>query len=389
MTRGFSLYLDTIRFLAAVLVLISHIAYPRYSNGDLGWMRALNFGSDAVILFFVLSGFVIAYTAAAKNRTASDYAQARLARLYSVAIPALIFTFACDYLGRSINPLAYEGWWFNGADPLQQFWRALTFSSQAAGDNLRIGTNGPFWSVAYEAWYYAGFGIAVFTRGWRRIVLLALTVLFAGLPILLLAPCWLAGVGLHRAIARRDFYQIVPPMAWALALGPWLLYALWLAIDLPQSLTMITFVMLGGGETAPFAMFGFSDEFLWNTLLSGLFSCHFLGVYCLAREADWAGQRAERAIRWLAGATFSIYLFHYPLITLLHALPGYDAGDPAHYWGAGLITLAACFVLAELSERRLGAWKRLFERLFAMSSRRRVGPQSPKMASRINKITSP
>ena len=52
MNRGFSLYLDAIRFLAATLVLFSHVAYPRYSNGDLMWMRDLNLGSDAVILFF-------------------------------------------------------------------------------------------------------------------------------------------------------------------------------------------------------------------------------------------------------------------------------------------------------------------------------------------------
>lgn len=70
MTRGFSIYLDALRLSAALLVLVSHIAYSRFSNGDLGWMRALNLGSDAVILFFVLSGFVIAFTTAAKQRGA-------------------------------------------------------------------------------------------------------------------------------------------------------------------------------------------------------------------------------------------------------------------------------------------------------------------------------
>lgn len=366
MTRGFSIYLDAIRFLAAVMVLFSHVAYPRFSNGDLQWMRELNLGSDAVILFFVLSGFVIAYTTDAKNRAGADYAKARMARLYSVAIPAIIFTLLVDLLGRSINPVAYDGWWFNGENLAEQLWRALTFSTQAAGDNIRFGTNGPFWSVAYEAWYYLAFGIAVFTRGVKRVGLMLATVLLAGLPILMLAPCWLAGVALQRFTASSDFSRIAPRVAWGLALGPWLIYAAWLAIDLPEALTRATIATVGGGVMHPNAMFGFSDEFVWNTLLAVLFAAHFLGVHCLAKSADWVGLKTEGAIRWLAGATFSIYLFHYPLLTLFYALPGYEAANPAHYYGSGFVTLALCFALAEISERRLKAWKALFDRLFAL-----------------------
>lgn len=367
MTRGFSIYLDAIRFLAAVLVLFSHVAYPRYSNGDLQWMRELNLGSDAVILFFVLSGFVIAYTTDAKNRTGADYAKARMARLYSVAIPAIIFTLLVDAIGRSINPAAYDGWWYNGTNVAEQLWRALTFSTQAAGEHIRLGTNGPFWSVAYEAWYYLAFGIAVFTRGVKRVGLLLAVTLLAGLPILMLAPCWLAGVVLQHFTARNDFSAFSPRVAWAFALGPWFVYAAWLAVDLPETLTLATIATLGGGTVHPKTMFGFSDEFLWNSLLAVLFAAHFLGVHCLAKNADWVGPKAESAIRWLAGATFSIYLFHYPLLTLLYALPGYEAANPLHYYGAGLVTLAACFVLAEISERRLGAWKALFDRLFGLA----------------------
>lgn len=366
MTRGFSLYLDAIRFFAAVLVLFSHVAYERYSGGQLQWMRDLNLGSDAVILFFVLSGFVIAYTTDAKARTGIAYAEARMARLYSVAIPAIVFTFACDALGRWINAGAYDGWWWNGDDPAQQLWRALTFSTQGLGDNIRVGTNGPFWSVAYEAWYYLAFGFAMFTRGWKRIALLAGTVLLAGLPVVMLAPCWLAGVALQRLTAGGGLEEITPRVAWTLALGPWAVYALWLAIDLPQFLTYVTIATAGGGTMHPNRMFDFSDEFLWNYLLAILFAAHFLGVYCLAKGADRVGDAGARAIRWLAGATFSIYLFHYPLLTLLYALPGYEATNPVHYFGAGVLTLAGCFVLAEVSERRLGAWKKLFERAFAL-----------------------
>jgi peptidoglycan/LPS O-acetylase OafA/YrhL len=368
MTRGFSIYLDAVRFLASVLVLFSHVAYPRYSNGDLAWMRELNLGSDAVILFFVLSGFVIAYTTDAKQRTGASYATARMSRLYSVLIPALVVTLVCDLIGRSINPDAYQGWWYNGEAIGEQLWRALTFSTQAAGDNIRVGTNGPFWSVAYEAWYYAAFGIAMFTRGWLRLVLLSAAIFLAGLPILLLAPCWLAGVVLQGWTAKIDSSKIKPGFAWALAIGPWLIYVLWQATALPNTLTNLTFAMTGASAT-PWQMFGFADEFLWNNLLAILFASHFLGVFFLAKQASWVPPRFEQSIRWLAGATFSIYLFHYPILTLLHAIPGYKAANPAHYIGVGFVTLIACFLLAELSERRLKAWKGLFDALFAWGGR--------------------
>ena len=49
---------------------------------------AIDMGNDAVMVFFVLSGFVIAYTVDRGETRASDYALARLVRMYSLALPA-------------------------------------------------------------------------------------------------------------------------------------------------------------------------------------------------------------------------------------------------------------------------------------------------------------
>ena len=55
-----SVYLDLMRAIAAFVVLLSHFAYPRFTDGAFLVIRDLNLGSDAVVVFFVLSGFVIA-----------------------------------------------------------------------------------------------------------------------------------------------------------------------------------------------------------------------------------------------------------------------------------------------------------------------------------------
>lgn len=362
MTRGFSLYLDALRFLAALVVLASHMGYDRFTQGSMAWVRELNLGSDAVVVFFVLSGFVIAHTTFSRARGPAAYAQARMARLYSVILPALIVTVLLDQAGNTLFPQAYEGWWYNGDGIGEQYLRAVTFTTQLWTDYMRVGTNGPFWSVVYEAWYYAGFGVAVFCRGTIRWIILGLMAVVTGPAILLLAPCWGLGVLLQQAMARGLGNGVSPRTAWGLALAPWGLYALAQAWQMPERLLVQTWFLLG--EQAPNSVLGFSDEFLWNFVIALLMAIHFMGVHALAKDARWVGPRAESAVRWCAGATFSIYLFHYPILTFLHGLPGYDGADPAHAALLAAATLGACFALAEVSERRLDFWKRMVGRVF-------------------------
>ncbi|KPQ22409.1 MAG: two component transcriptional regulator, LuxR family, partial [Porphyrobacter sp. HL-46] len=79
--------------------LLSHAGYPRFTEGRWLWVRELNFGSDAVIVFFVLSGLVIAHVAQEKPGGIGRFAFDRATRLMSVALPALVLGFALDRLG--------------------------------------------------------------------------------------------------------------------------------------------------------------------------------------------------------------------------------------------------------------------------------------------------
>lgn len=78
--QPFSLYLDLARFLAAVMVVLAHFEYVGVIHpGAWGLLPAV--GREAMILFFVLSGYVIAATTAQRRPSAHDYAAARLSRL--------------------------------------------------------------------------------------------------------------------------------------------------------------------------------------------------------------------------------------------------------------------------------------------------------------------
>ena len=67
MNRATSLYLDLVRFTAALVVFFGHICGSRFTGG-LFWQVG-PYADEAVDVFFVLSGFVIAYVAENRERT--------------------------------------------------------------------------------------------------------------------------------------------------------------------------------------------------------------------------------------------------------------------------------------------------------------------------------
>jgi peptidoglycan/LPS O-acetylase OafA/YrhL len=109
LSRATSLYLDVWRLLAAMTVFVGHVSGKRLTGGFL-WQFGPYMG-QAVTVFFVLSGFVVSYATARQAGTARSYALSRLARVYSVALPALILTFALDAIGRSVRPDLYSSAW--------------------------------------------------------------------------------------------------------------------------------------------------------------------------------------------------------------------------------------------------------------------------------------
>lgn len=59
----------------------------------------------------MLSGFVIAYVTDQRETSAATYTISRLARVYSVSLPAMIATFTLDTIGRTLRPDLYSEAW--------------------------------------------------------------------------------------------------------------------------------------------------------------------------------------------------------------------------------------------------------------------------------------
>lgn len=331
MNKTVSIYLDLLRFLSAVLVVLFHANYDRFYAGRVPFAGA---GLDAVMVFFVLSGFVIAHTARHKDRDLGTFALNRLSRLYSVALPALVLTVLLDQVGRQIDPVLYDGPWYADSDPVLRFLAALFFLNEIWFESIRPFSNGPYWSLAFEAWYYVLFAVAFYLRGLKRVLGLAAVALFIGPKILLLLPVWLLGCLLERLQNRVRL-----PETAAL----YLFYGSLMVLVLHGSLNGFVFfdtlaLKLLGPEA--FAALGFCRHFLNGYFVGALVFANLLALTACPRILAAPMAKIEKPARLLASFTFSLYLLHYPLLQFFAAL--FD-NDPANPWHFALIL--ACLSL--------------------------------------------
>lgn len=370
MSPRFSNYLDLLRVAAALVVLLSHFAYPRFTDGNYLIIRELNLGSDAVILFFVLSGCVIAFAADCKDASLGQFLFQRATRLYSVALPALLLTLTCDRLGATLAPDAYAGWWYAPAPATLMLLHGLLFSNEWGAIAFRLGTNGPYWSLSYEAAYYVLFGIAFYLSGARRLVLLAGFALLFGIKVLALMPAWLLGTAVYQALKSGS--GLPRNVLRAMALMPPLVYGLLLAVDTPGYLLASTTALLGSSAVEALR---FSSEFLWNALIGLLIALHIYGMGSLL-EGRSPHPRLAAAIHWFAGASFSLYVVHYPVMQFLSAVLPQSADLVTRHLLLLGGTLASCLVFAQIFERNLHLLRRGLKRL---CERKPAGAQAPQI----------
>ena len=114
--------LSMVRWVSAWLVMLGHLrAFLFLDFGELqgagvitkAFYFATGLGHQAVMVFFVLSGYFVGGSVLSGLRKGSfswgRYAQSRLTRLWMVLIPALLLTLAVDQMGKGWNPDAYAG----------------------------------------------------------------------------------------------------------------------------------------------------------------------------------------------------------------------------------------------------------------------------------------
>jgi len=352
---AFSVHLDLVRFLAALTVFLGHASGQRLTGGFLWQMQ--RFGPLAVVVFFVLSGWVISHVTAGRETDWHSYTVSRAARVYSVALPAVLFGTLLDAVGSHMRPDLYHiDWGYVAEDTGLRALLCLLFMDQLWLMHIVPGSNQPYWSLGFEVWYYAIFGLALFTPArWRPLaVVVALAV--AGPRIVLLMAYWLLGVAAERAC--RGGLRWTPRAGLALALA-----ALVAAVAVDVADTRL------GPIVAPFLALIEEARFPYELTMAALFALHLMGMHAAAPLLERAARRVARPVRWFAGATFTLYLFHLPLAQFFSVVTPWPAdhiGTRALVFGG---TFLGCLAIAQVTERRKDIWRRWFAVLLAPLAR--------------------
>jgi peptidoglycan/LPS O-acetylase OafA/YrhL len=340
MRKSTSVFLDGLRVLAAMTVFAAHIVKILYTESL--WVP----GHAMVIVFFVLSGYVIAFSSLGKEGlTAKKYSIARLSRLYSVVAPALGLTAFLLLCGRAINPTYYT--MIHTDHEWGQFVMTGLFLQSVWWRNLVPHANGPFWSLGYEFWYYVIFGVVIFGRNWKwKVGLVLLCCLIVGGNVLLLFPIWLLGVALY-------IYRDTMTIPHRLAAGG---FAVMVGLTLISMYALPEYPVKGG-----YPPLFYSASFVTDWIL-GLELAAVIWFYTRAFEAVSYPESLARAVQWAAGHTFSLYLYHYPTILFFYAVGIFN---PYIWWQALLeIVLILGFIIAlsEVTESKRLLWRKAMER---------------------------
>lgn len=177
-------WLDAIRFIAAFLVLLSHCRntfFPEY--GDLPLEQhnlatmiftfICRMGHEAVIVFFVLSGFLVGGRGLENIKSGTmqvkSYAIDRFARIYPPLIAAILFCGVTSLVTREID---FE--WDCAIGNLLNL-QGICCDSLVS----------PFWSLSYEVWFYIILGtlsVLLLTES-DRTKLISFTVLLGSLSV--------------------------------------------------------------------------------------------------------------------------------------------------------------------------------------------------------------
>ena len=348
--------LDALRGMLAVYVALGHCRWLLWS-GHAAWAATphagweaipayasglLRYGREAVMVFFVLSGFFIHYRAAeARGREqfrAVPFYRRRWHRLAPPYFFALAVTVAFDLLGRAWWPMLYEArtgdplldsTFANGGYSAASVVPAVILLPSSLG--REFGSNGPLWSLAFEAVYYVLYPawLSVRRRSWAAafIVIPVLCVALSlspvgGFPITVLMyyPIWLVGALLAERMVTHGVPQSAVLAGAVLFLSGAALYLL-----APAAIVaVIAAIAFGGGLVLAFAGAQSRDRVL-------LPSFEYLGL-----------------------RSYTIYIVHFPMLALLSAGVVATFGQrPTHGWVAVAGAVAcvafgvACFAVCE------------------------------------------
>jgi peptidoglycan/LPS O-acetylase OafA/YrhL len=372
--------LDAFRGLVAIYVLLAHarnLLVPVDGSALSRVATAIfQFGDPAVLTFFLISGYSIHYRQAYSLQRSGGtgirwlhYARSRARRLYPPLVAGLCLAFVLDHIGSHFNPAFYVDtvpaamtrsvMWFHTWPAL---FGTLTFTQGFL--TPLYGSEGPTWSLAYEAFFYLTYPIVLLLD--RRLgplrclfcfTLLGLIAALASrlgvhvgglgpgrsfglasvagfLALFAYWPAWVGGVFIADVRAGR------------IKLGSMVTrFSAVLSIVIVLALVIVRDSNLRGGT--------YSHEILWGLGLFGVLGW-VVGVMHGERTI-WFASKVYRFLLPLGAMSYSLYIAHNPVLVLFSAIWTAREGSLPHsLWlpiAAISVAMAVCWLVYRVAER--------------------------------------
>ena len=376
LSPALSQFIHFARWIAATTVMLHHVSAIFVSVPDIMtarhnplvyvWWFATPyiFAHEAVVVFFVLSGFLVGGAVVGRRRQETPWLRSyvidRIARIYIVFLPVIALTLLLDTSGRSLFVTAnlYDLSFLDGRyDPRLILPNLLSLQGLWFEP---LGTNLPLWSLGMEVWFYLLFPLLLlpwltaYPRHWVRVLGLAAAIVFLlSLPPTNYMPFGFAVWALG-AVAR-----VLPR---PLMRSKWLALALFVIASIVVRLAIREHFLMQ-----------FSVKYAVDAMLAMLFANLLLTL----RFDDGAGFRFARSALHarLASFSFTLYAFHAPVLFWIAGVIGlvFGAGwrlehaTPLHYAVAVatvVFVLAAAYGFSLLTEAHTEKARRWGRSLF-------------------------
>lgn len=362
-----------LRAIAVSMVLLYHL-----------WPNRLTGGFTGVDVFFVISGFLITSHLLAhppaRGRDLATFWSRRIRRLLPAALMVLLATLIASRL------VAPDTQWANTARQIKSAalyvvnWRLANDSVDYLAKDAAPSPVEHFWSLSVEEQFYFVWPILILLlvalATWRRWPLVPVTA--AGLGVTVAASLWYSVNETNAEPARA--YFVTPTRIWELGVGGLLAVGLSgralgrsrdsEALPVPPAARIVLawLGLIAVGFTA-FRYTGRTPFPGYQALLPVLGTAAVIAAVAPRRRGSPGPLFALRPVQWLGDVSYSVYLWHWPLIVLVPTVSGDHLGrlDKA-------VIIAASLVLAGLTKRyvedrfRTAKWGRPLIKPYALAA---------------------
>jgi peptidoglycan/LPS O-acetylase OafA/YrhL len=353
--------LDSLRGFAAIYVLIHHCRWLLWEGYEKGYLQhpgtysflnklqlyffsCFKFGNEAVLFFFVLSGFVIHYSVSRRIEKdgqfkVGDYFIKRFRRIYPPLVIAILVTFVLDTAGMKWQlPIYFSNTPYPSIN--QNIHPDLSLTT-LLGNLFFVqkiytpvwGTNGALWSLLYEWWFYMLYIPLLFLFRKNKYLVTGAVVLVwflnlaygSVLPVLVykvlnLFIIWFAGMLLAEVLLSEAFSLK--------AAGAFLL------------------LIIVGVAAGNFPLLG--KEIILTVVISVLLF--------VILTTNWFNFLKRKIFAKLGAMSYTLYAVHMPIVCIISGfvMKAYNGYLPSHFlfiWPAIIVSLAVSWVLHLVGEK--------------------------------------